>query len=104
MEWLLDGWERLSQEVEAYPLTIDDYTNDLTGRDALELVLDWAAEPLRNRLRARVTAAYERFREATDEDRTSVVGRYFRVDASSGWWWHRLPRSGRLAGYLARST
>jgi hypothetical protein len=36
VERLIGGWQQLAREVGDYPLTIDDFTNDVSGRDALE--------------------------------------------------------------------
>jgi hypothetical protein len=47
---LLFGWERLAEEVSNYRLTIDDFTNDLTARDGLELLLGWASPLLAEEL------------------------------------------------------
>ena len=100
-ERLLSDWARLSEKVSSYSLTIDDYTNDLTGRDALDLVLSWASPELIDRLRPEIQRADKRFVEATVEDDRSLIGRYFRIDNKAGWWWRRLPRSGRLADDLS---
>jgi hypothetical protein len=99
---LLAGWVRLSDEVGSYGLTIYDYTNDLMGRDALDLVLSWASGELTDRLLPAIQRADERFAEATIGDDRGVIGRYFRVDNKSGWWWKRLPRAGRMMEELAR--
>ena len=88
-------------EVADYELTIDDFTNDLTGRDGLELLLDWASPPLAADLRLRVDAVDVQYREGTVEDGGEALGRYFRVDASSGWWWRRKPAAGQLADYIS---
>ena len=36
---LLQAWEQLAGEADDYVMTIDDYTNDLTARDAVAQVL-----------------------------------------------------------------
>jgi len=61
VERLVEQWERLATEVETYKLTIDDFTNDLTSRDGLDLVLAWAAVPLAANLRPRIDAADARY-------------------------------------------
>src|SRR5689334_316728 len=97
---LLVDWHRLAQEVSDYLGTVDDYTNDLTVRDALELVLTWATPSLRARLAPEVEVSDEAFRAGTAEDGGVAIGRYFRVDSTSGWWWKRRPTTGALGRYL----
>lgn len=77
---LLRGWEQLAGEVVDYPATIDDYTNDMTGRDALELLLQWASPELEPMLQRRVASADRRFIANTVEDGEGAVGRFFRID------------------------
>jgi hypothetical protein len=98
---LVQGWERLAREVADYPLTIDDFTNDLTGRDGLELLLDWASPELAAELRRRVEPADALYREDTSDDGGAALSRYFRVDESSGWWGRRRPAAGRLGDYIS---
>lgn len=100
---LVQSWEQLAGEVGDYVMTIDDYTNDLTARDALAQVLSWASESLGPVLDARIAAADERFRSATQEDRGRAVGRFFRINTRPGWWWRRRPASGPLRAYLDAS-
>jgi hypothetical protein len=52
VEGLLRGWHQLSDTIDKYRGTIDDYTNDLTKRDGLEIVLSRCHEPLRAKLGA----------------------------------------------------
>ncbi len=97
---LLQEWEQLAGEVAAYKLTIGDYTNDLTTRDALEQVIAWASPTFAALLRSRVDRADERFKEATSADGGAAVGRYFRIERHPGLWWRRRPTTGALATYL----
>jgi hypothetical protein len=97
---LLQGWQDLSASVDQYVSTVYDYTNDLTGRDALELVLAECQEPLRTKLRLFIEEADGQFLARTREDAGRSLERYFRIDESSGWWWKRRPATGPLAEYL----
>ena len=97
----LRDWRRLAREVNAYPATIDDYTNDLTSRDALELILQRCPTPLTERLSAPVSTIDELFRAATVPDVSELIGQFYRTDDKSGWWWRRLPERGSLATYLS---
>jgi hypothetical protein len=101
VESLLRNWEELAESVDRYELTMDDYTNDLTVRDGLEMVLAKCGEPLRSKIRMLVEAADKKFRCRTVEDEAGAVARYFRVNNDSGWWWQRKPVGGALADYLA---
>jgi hypothetical protein len=100
VERLLQEWEQLAGEVGHYVLTIDDYTNDLTTRDALDQVLQWASDAFRSVLTERIASADERFRAATRDDDGQAVGRYFRIEKHPGWWWRRRPTTGPLSAYL----
>jgi len=101
VDWLLQEWRVISEMVGQYSLTIDDYTNDLTGRDGLEFVLANCQGPLRAKLEADITRSDEIFLAGTEEDATESLGQFFRIDASSGWWWRRKPATGALADYLS---
>lgn len=94
-------WSRLAQEVNAYTATVDDYTNDLCSRDYIAEFAARASSDLRTAIEERVGPSDETFREATVDDDDARLGRYFRIDRESAWWWHRRPSSGPLADYLA---
>jgi len=94
-------WDRLSAEVDSYPATVDDYTNDLGSRDYLSEFASRASTDLRTTIEDRVGRADETFREATTEDADGRLGRYFDIQREDGWWWHRRPARGPLAAYLA---
>lgn len=101
MERELRVWSRLSTEVGAYELTVDDYTNDLCSRDYLAEVVRRASVPLGATIEARLAAADDRFRRSTTDDADGRLGRYFRIGPDDAWWWHRRPSTGPLAAYLA---
>jgi hypothetical protein len=94
-------WSRLAQEVNAYIATVDDYTNDLCSRDYIAEFAARASCGLRTAIEERVSPADETFRGATVGDDDARLGRHFRIDQESAWWWHRRPSSGPLADYLA---
>lgn len=99
--WLLRNWQKTSERVAHYNLTIDDYMNDLTARDALEIVLAISAEPLRSKLKVYIETSDRQFIAGTEVDIGSVIARFYLIDESSGWWWKRKPKVGDLAQYLA---
>lgn len=98
---LLEDWQRLARGVDRYDFTIDDYTNDLWSRDGLEVALQRAAPNLRAKLQRCIGQADQEFVARTCDDAGAAVGRYYRIDALSGWWWKRRPIAGALADYLA---
>ena len=102
VERLVRSWDTLAAEVSNYAATIDDYTNDVTSRDALQEVVGWASPPLAAALSVPVGLADERFAAATTDDGGAAVGEYFRIAHHAGWWWRRRPTSGPLADYLDR--
>jgi uncharacterized membrane protein len=97
----LRAWARLSEEVNTYRATVDDYTNDLCSRDYLAEFASRASSDLRTTIEHHVAPADEKFHESTVEDADGRLGRYFRIQREDGWWWHRQPASGPLADYLA---
>ena len=96
---LLKEWRDFASNVSDYPLTVDDYTNDLTSRDGLEIVLAKCPEPLCARLKQAIGEADATFREGTIEDAAHALEAHFQIGHE--WWWKRTPRSGRLADDLA---
>jgi hypothetical protein len=100
VEWLLADWKQLAGEVQSYGLTVDDYTNDLTTRDGLAIVILECPSALRDRLQAAIEDADVRFREGTVEDCDGLLGEYFSIAQNCGWWWKRIPKAGPLAEAL----
>jgi len=97
---LLRDWQRLSISVDQYKMTIDDYTNDLTARDALEIILTECRGPLGAKLRLLIEEIDNGFLARTQEDVGHALERYFQSDRSAGWWWKRRPGAGPLADFL----
>jgi len=97
---LLRNWQALSTSVKKYRGTVDDYTNDLNTRDALQVVLRECKEPLHSKLLILIEQADGKFLAATQDDTGRVLRRYFRISESSEWWWKRTPTAGPLAEYL----
>jgi hypothetical protein len=89
----LGAWKVLIDEVGAgYQWSIDEYTNDLTVRDWLDQAWPLLSQRVRDARDPELAALDQRWRAATVDDGGAMVGRYFCVDASSGWWWRRRPR------------
>lgn len=99
---LIGSWWQVATSVDSYPEAIDDYTNDLTGRDLIEEALAALAEEVQLPLRAVVDGADDEFRARTAPDGAELVGVFFDIADRPGWWWRRRPTTGPLAGYLSR--
>jgi hypothetical protein len=97
----LNNWARLANRVGRYPMTVDDYTNDLCSRDYLELVLRRVPTDARPWLSQSLAPLDDAFRGGTVDDDRRVLARFFRIDRDSAWWWTRIPAAGPLAEYLA---
>ena len=73
------AWTRLSEEVNTYTATVDDYTNDLCSRDYLAEVASRASDGLRGRIEHQLAAVDETFRASTVEDTDERLKGYFRI-------------------------
>jgi hypothetical protein len=100
LEGLARQWLEFANEIrEGYWGTIDDFTNDLTGRDLLEEAARRLGEGERAWLDGLTRPGDEAYRAATAEDSSDRLSRFFRHD--NYWWWHRLPLvPGQLAADL----
>lgn len=92
LEGLVAEWERTVRQVDdGYPLGLDDYLNDLDGRQLIEDALDVASESQRLALEERVHRADERMRALVKMLGECLWGR--RVAEVEGWtpdeqWWY----------------
>jgi hypothetical protein len=75
VERLVRDWQKLAASVRDYRMTIDDYTNDVTSRDALELVLAWASPNTASVVAPVIESADEQFRGSTVDDGGAAVSR-----------------------------
>lgn len=100
----LKGWTELASEVNAYSGSVDDYTNDLCGRDALELIVQGSPQALATRLGDLLREIDDGFLLRTVPDDAHVLGRYYRSTPAQGWWWRRVPSAGPLAEFLGVNT
>jgi hypothetical protein len=101
---LLRDWQTLAMSADRYVATIDDYTNDLTARDGLEIALGQCQGPLHDKLKASIEQADRDFVARTRTDDDNALGQFYRIDESAGWWWKCRPAAGPLAEYLATTT
>jgi len=106
LEGLLRGWEQTVQTVgDGYPLdTLDDYLNDLDGRQILAEALPVAPREDAERMRARLAAADARFRSLAQPTARCLWGE--RAAATHGWtpdgsWWY-WSRPRRAGAELSR--
>jgi hypothetical protein len=86
--------------IGSYPLTVYDYTNELTGRDAIERVLGWAGDRARTYIHETIELLDKQFQSATFYDGGLAIGNFFNIQNRPGWWWHRRPSTGELSSYL----
>ena len=91
VDGLIRQWQSLANEVGHYTATIDDYTNGVFARDALEPVLGWGSSRTVAVIGSAISAADDQFRDSTTDDHGDAISRYFRIDARSGWWWRGSP-------------
>ncbi|GGR34986.1 hypothetical protein ACFOE1_01805 [Agromyces mediolanus] len=96
----LSTWFDVARQRWAGSDTVDDYTNDLCARDALELALERTTGALHERLAALVERADQEFLASTEPDSAMLLGKYFRLDSRSGWWWRRIPVTGGISEQL----
>ena len=74
--------------------------DDLTRRDALEIVLGKWHEPLRDKVLRLIGQADHEFFIRTHADTYGVLPRHIRVNRSSAWWWHRVPSASSHTDFL----
>lgn len=94
---LVEQWERAVEDIaRGYPLGLDDYLNDLDGRQLLHEALGAASDVDRARVRDRLAAADARARaRAVIRDRCvwgEEVARYHDWNRERNWWYFAIPR------------
>jgi hypothetical protein len=109
LEGLIGAWEQAATEIESgYAATLDEYLNDLDGRQLIERVLGAMPEPdgpLLDRLRAADARVHEAGRMVTQclwgEENRAAHGWTQRRN----WWYFLVPRepAGDLAADLERA-
>ena len=98
LEGLLRGWEATVAAVaDGYPLdTLDDYLDDLDGRQILDEALAIATHREAEPLRARLAAADARFRALATPTARCLWGERaaaeHRWSADRSWWYWSRPR------------
>ena len=98
IEGLLTDWEHTVEQVhDGYPLGLDDYLNDLDGRQLLEEALELLSPGERETVLERLRAVDQRMKLMVTTWNTCLWGDG--VAASQGWtpedeWWYfSVPRS-----------
>jgi hypothetical protein len=97
LEGLVAGWERTAAQVrEGYPLGLDDYLNDVDGRQLIEEVVTGVPDAAEPALELRVQAADLAIQESIVSTEECLWGDA--IAESEGWtpadnWWYfGLPR------------
>lgn len=89
---LVEEWERVVEQVErGYPLGLDDYLNDMDGRELIAALMHAVARALTPVQKRRLVAADERMRAAVEPLAHCLWGD--RLAAANGWdagrnWWY----------------
>jgi hypothetical protein len=102
---LVENWEQVVEAVrKGYALTLDDYLNDLDGRQMIEEALQLAPEAEREKMRERVGRADKKMRGLIEPAGKCLWGS--EVAEAEGWtpeknWWYfSRPKKGD-ADFLA---
>jgi len=95
---LIENWERVvGQVLEGYPLTLDDYLNDMDGRQLLQNALDLAPDDVRHGFLPRVQEADTRIRvNLMPAGRClwgSIVAEEEQWIDEVNWWYFEKPRN-----------
>jgi hypothetical protein len=96
---LVEAWEKAVAQVEAgYPLGLDDYLNDMDGRQILVAALDQAGGPaaeaaLANRVRAADTRMRKVVRQVDECLWGDPVADAEGWTPDENWWYFSLPRA-----------
>ena len=98
LEGLVAEWERTVRQVEVgYALGLDDYLNDLDGRQLADEAMTHANEGARETARQRLLDADRRMKAATRTVGECLWGRTVGDaegwTAEKNWWYFSLPRS-----------
>lgn len=111
LEGLVAGWEKFVNELESgYPDALDEYRNDVDGRELLDGALAVASEDDRRGLSRRVRVADRRARAALVLNSRCIWGSQNAAregwNAGRNWWYFMVPRHGNtdLARELAALT
>ncbi|MFF2496089.1 hypothetical protein [Agromyces sp. NPDC058064] len=99
----LRTWFAVAEKRWADSDTVDDYTNDVCARDALELALGRSHGALHDRLAALIARADQEFLASTKPDTDRLLEGFLRIDAEDGWWWRRIPSDGAVIEELRAS-
>jgi len=93
---LLESWERTVEAVvRGYPYGLDDYLNDLDGRQLIEEAWGAASDIERAHIEARLGVADDRMRGHTVQRARCLWGAeaatYHGWSAEKNWWYWRVP-------------
>jgi len=95
---LVENWERIGAAVEAgYNLLLDDYLNDMDGRQLLENALSVAPAEVRDAFLDRVQAADQRIRALVVPANRCLWGQIVAEEEgwrdNKQWWYFTRPRN-----------
>ena len=90
-EMLRDYESVVGRVEEGYDETVYEYLNDLACRRWLALAWPLVTENVRKSRAGDLQSLDERFRAASTDDGGRWLGRFFKIDGESEWWWRRRP-------------
>jgi len=98
LDGLIADWERTTTEVErGYTLGLDDYLNDLDGRQILEDAIELLPEADAESVLQRIESPDQRLKRATTPVAVSLWGQSVAEsegwDPENNWWYFRVPRA-----------
>ena len=96
VDGLIEDWERVADQVErGYPLGLDDYLNDMDGRELIAALMATVARALAPPQRRRLEAADARMRAAVTPLGRCLWGERLADandwDATANWWYFSRP-------------
>lgn len=95
---LVENWDRVVAEVEAgYDRPLDDYLNDVDGRQLLANALELAPDEMRSAYAARIADADKRIRDVTRPSARCLWGQIVADEEGwkpeRNWWYFVLPKA-----------
>jgi hypothetical protein len=95
---LVENWERVVEQVsKGYPQGLDDYLNDMDGRQLLENALELASVEARAQIMPRVRAADHRMLVLLESAERCLWGPITAEDEGwtpeRNWWYFQVPKS-----------
>lgn len=96
IEQKLTEWSNFIIEIEnGYNLTIDDYTNDISLRDKIQIIIDNSHQETKDKIVQRITEWDTRFIKNTNKLNEPLIPN---IKRPVQWWWYRIPINSEKMG------